>query len=417
VISHGKVVLMRSYGLADVEQHVPVTEHTVFEIASVSKQFTATAIMMLVQDGRLSVNDTITRVLDSLPETWKAVTIRHLLTHTSGIPELSRPEFHMNLRKDYQRRELVQLVANAPLDFMPGARHSYSNTGYALLGMVIEKVSGKEYGSFLRERLFEPLGMHDTRFNDRRAIIPHRARGYELVDYALVNAQYTSPSLPFAAGGLVSSVADMVRWMQAQGSEKLLPRAAWEQMWSKTTLSDGTTADYGFGWNVRNNWSRKRIEHGGGIEGFSAADTRFIDDSLDLIFLSNLSDGDRGHIVWGLMGIYLPATRYVPPAPIADRDTATTRFLRTVVNALVHGVGDSSWYTPRVQRYYFPDRIKARKAIGALGPLESFGLTGVLDDAGRQKRVYRAFLGPHPVHFTLWVTPDRRIDGVDFEVE
>jgi D-alanyl-D-alanine carboxypeptidase len=417
VVSRGKVVHLEGYGLADVEHEVPVTEHTVFELASVSKQFTATAIMLLVQDGALSLDDTITGVVDSLPTAWSAITIRHLLSHTAGLPDYSRPEFHLHVREEYTPRQLARLVMNAPLDFAPGAKHSYSNTGYALLGMAIEARSGKSYGTFLRQRIFEPLGMRDSRFNDRRAIIPHRARGYSLVDYTLQNAAYTDPSAPYAAGGLVSSAADMATWMQAQGSEKLLTRANWQQLWTEARLTDGTAVSYGLGWYVRHDWSRTRVEHRGGIEGFSNYDARFVEDSLAVVLLSN-ADVPFGRFGWGLFSIYLPETRYVPPRPIVDTDSATTQLLRRVVTALSQGTGDSAWYTPKVQQYYFPDRIKTRRrAFADLGPLTAFDLLETTDDKGRERRRYRAMFGATPVLFTYWLTPDRRIDDVDFQIE
>jgi CubicO group peptidase (beta-lactamase class C family) len=418
VVSQGKVVLLRGYGLADVEHSVPVTEHTVFELASVTKQFTATAIMMLVQDKKFSLDDTLAAVLDSLPKAWHPITIRQLLNHTSGIPDFARREFHMEIRRDYSHREILGLVANAPLDFAPGNRHSYSNTGYFLLGMVIEKMSGKDYGAFLRERIFQPLGMTDTRFNDRSAIIPNRARGYAFVEGTLQNAEYTNPAIPFAAGGLASSAADMAKWMQAQGSEKLLTRANWEQMWAPTRLNDGTNYEYGFGWNVRTSWSRKRVEHAGGIQGFSTYVTHFFDDNLSVIVLLNLDGGKSPRLAWGIWGTYLPAAQYKPPKPIADADPPTTDFLRRVTVALAQGTGEPNWFTPKVQRFYFPDRIKARKAmIGTFGPLRSFDLTEVKEEPGRQKRTYRAVFGTTPLRFSYWVTPDHKVDDVDFEVE
>jgi CubicO group peptidase (beta-lactamase class C family) len=323
----------------------------------------------------------------------------------------------MDLRKDYLPREIIQLVANAPLDFSPGDRHSYSNTGYVLLGMVIERLSGKDYGTFVRERIFVPLNMTESHFNDRRAIIANRARGYSLVDYTRQNADYVSPTLPYAAGALVSSAADMAKWMQAQGSEQLLARANWEQMWTKARLNDGTTVGYGFGWNIGTNWTRKRVEHGGGIQGFSTGVTRFIDDDLSVVFMLNQDTGP-GRFAWGIFGIYLPETRFNPPASIADPDPAKTEFLRQVVTALAQGTGDPTWYTPRVEQFYFPDRIKTRAAaFSMLGPLQSFDLTAIEEEPGRQKRTYRAIFGTTPMRYTLWVTPDGKVDAVDFQVE
>ena len=417
VVSKGEVVLLKGYGLADVENQVPAAANTVYEIASVTKQFTATAIMMLVQERKLALDDSINQVLDGLPAAWSKITIRQLLNHTAGLPEYSKPQFHLDMRKDHSSRDLLQLVVNTPLDFTPGERYSYSNTGYVLAGMLIEKLSGKDYGTFMRERIFEPLGMRDSRFNDQSAIIPNRARGYTFNNYTLANAEYTSSSNPYAAGGLLSSAADMAKWMQAQGSEKLLSRANWEQMWTNARLNDGTTFGYGFGWNIRTTWSRKRVEHSGGIQGFSSNVTRFIDDDLSVIFLVN-SDANVGRLGQHIFGLYLPATQYRPAKPIADADTATSDFLRRVSTALAQGTGDPGWYTPKVQSFYFPNRIKLRRgAFEGLGPMQSFDLLEVKEEAGRMKRIYRAVFGTTPMLFTYWLTPDHKVDDVNFEVE
>jgi CubicO group peptidase (beta-lactamase class C family) len=417
VVSHGKVVLLKSYGLADVENQVPATPHTVYELASVTKQFTAAAIMMLVQDGKLSLDDPINQLLDGLPAGWNKITIRQLLNHTAGVPEFSKPQFHLDMRADHAPRDLIQLVANAPLDFTPGEKYSYSNTGYVLLGMLIEKLSGKKYGTFVRERIFEPLDMKDSRFNDQSAIVPNRARGYTFTNFILENADFTSSSNPYAAGGLLSSAADMAKWMQAQGSEKLLSRSNWEQMWTEARLNDGTNFGYGFGWNIRTTWSRKRVEHAGGISGFKTNVTRFIDDDLSVIYLLN-SDAGPGSLGRRIFGLYLPATQYHPPKAIAETDTRITNLLRRVTVALSQGTGDPSWYTPKLQQYFFPDRIKLRKGwFDGLGPLQSFDLIQVKEESGRQKRIYRAVFDSIPMLFTYWLTPDHKIDDADFEVE
>jgi len=417
VVSHGKLVLLKSYGLADVENQVPATPHTVYELASVTKQFTATAIMMLVQEGKLSLDAAVNHVLDGLPAAWNKITIRQLLNHTAGLPDFSRPQFHLEMRADHSPRDLIQLVANTPLDFTPGEKYSYSNTGYVVLGMVIEKLSGRKYGTFVRERIFEPLDMRDSRFNDQSAIVPNRARGYTFSNFVLENADFTSSSNPYAAGGLLSSAADMAKWMQAQGSVKLLSQSNWEQMWTEARLNDGSNFGYGFGWNIRTTWSRKRVEHAGGISGFSTNVTRFIDDDLSLIYLLN-SDAGPGSLGRRIFGLYLPATQYHPPKAIAETDTATTDLLRRVTIALSQGTGDPSWYTPKVQQYFFPDRIKLRKGwFDGLGPLQSFDLIQVKEESGRQKRIYRGVFDSIPMLFTYWLTPDHKIDDADFEVE
>ena len=203
VVKDGEVVLAKGYGLANVELGVPATENTVYQLASVTKTFTATAVMMLVQDGKLTLDDKITERLADLPKAWEKVTVRHLLSHTSGIKSYtSLRDFGKTVRKDYAPRDLLELVSKEPLEFSPGDKWNYSNTNYFLLGMLIEKESGRKYGEFMAERIFKPLGMTNTRANDLHAIIPGRAQGYTWDGKALRIGEYHSPTQPFAAGML-----------------------------------------------------------------------------------------------------------------------------------------------------------------------------------------------------------------------
>ncbi len=214
VVKDGRVVMAKGYGVANVELSVPANENTVYQLASVTKQFTATAIMMLVEAGKLSLDDKVTKVLDGLPAAWSEVTVRHLLNHTSGIKSYtSVPSFFATARKDYQKEEIIKLVADAPLEFAPGEKWNYNNTGFFLLGLIIEKVSGKDYGAFLHERIFQPLGMTSTRVNDLKEIIRNRAPGYAWQNGTLRNGEYLSPTQPYSAGALVSNVGSgIIQW-------------------------------------------------------------------------------------------------------------------------------------------------------------------------------------------------------------
>ena len=267
VVKDGKVVMAKGYGLASVELGVPATADTVYQLASVTKTFTATAVMMLAREGKLSLDDKITERLPDLPEAWHDVTVRHLLSHTSGIKSYtSVKDFHKATRKDFARREILDLVAKEPLEFKPGAKWNYSNTGYFLLGMLIEKISGKTYGEFMAERVFKPLGMTRTRANDLRDIVSNRAQGYEWDGKELKNGEYVSPSQPFAAGMLLSSVNDLVKWDTALTGHTLIDAQSLERMWTPTRLSDGQDAEYGYGWQTSKVNGHRQVAHGGGIQ-------------------------------------------------------------------------------------------------------------------------------------------------------
>ena len=241
-----------------------------YELLSITKQFTAAAILVLVEEGKIGLDDTVAKYLPDSPTSWKDVTVRHLLTHTSGIMDFTDiPPFFEQLRLDATPDELLKAVKKRPLQFSPGTQWRYSNSNYYLLGQIIEKLSAKKYEEFLHEHLFQPLEMKATRMTDYRDIIPNRAAGYnwlgEEVEQTpaiitgfhgnknvLQNAIYISPSRKWAAGAIASSVNDLVKWDQALHTEKVLKRATREQMWTAAVLSAGEKTSYGFGNELRN---------------------------------------------------------------------------------------------------------------------------------------------------------------------
>jgi len=315
VMRDGHIVKARGYGLADVELDVPVTPETVFQMGSVGKQFTATAVMMLVQDGKVGFDDTITKYFPEGPAAWHDITVRELLTHTSGIPDYGAEENTMSkgvidFRKDYTEDELVRIFAALPLDFPPGSKWSYSNTGYVLLGVLIHRVTGQFYGDVLQERIFKPLGMSATRIISEADIIPHRSSGYRLVDGVLKNQEWVAPSLNTTAdGALYSNVRDMGKWDAALYTARLLPPAALAAMWTPVRLNDGTTHPYGFGWEVTSVNGHRVVRHDGAWQGFTMSIARYVDDRLTVIVFTNL-DEDHSHperIADHVAGLYLPA--------------------------------------------------------------------------------------------------------------
>jgi CubicO group peptidase (beta-lactamase class C family) len=305
IVRDGKVAKARGYGLANVEHQVPATETTVYQWASITKTFTGAAIQMMAVEGKLNVDDRLAQYYEKSPAAWQSVTLRHLLTHTSGIKSYtSLPGFHRNLRKDYNGEELISLVRDLPLEFSPGEKHSYSNTGYYLLGYVIEKVSAHSYGTFLEKRIFHPLGMETAMFNDQFKIVPNRATGYQVVDGELRTAEFVSPTQPFAAGALIGTVLDLAKWDAALYGEKLLPEAAREELWTAVKLKNGDTFPYGFGWYSGTHRERPYVAHGGGIPGFSSYIARFTKDKCTIIILMN-ADADAQKMANNIAGIEL----------------------------------------------------------------------------------------------------------------
>ena len=304
VVKDGKIMMARGYGFANIEHQVPVKPETIFQSGSTGKQFTATAVMMLVEEGKLGLDDKIMKYFPDAPPSWTNITIRHMLTHTSGMTDYT-PDF--DLRRDYTEDELYQRIKPIPLAFQPGEKWSYSNLAYVMLGILIHKVSGKFYGDFLQERVFKPLEMWTARVISEADIVPNRAAGYRVVNGQLKNQEWVSPALNTTAdGALYLTVYDMAKWDAALYTEKLLKRASLEQMWTPVKLNDGKTHPYGFGWALGEVRGHRIIEHGGAWQGFKAQITRYIDDKLTVIVLANQIRTNQAKLAQGVAAIINP---------------------------------------------------------------------------------------------------------------
>ena len=253
VLRDGQLVRAKGYGLANIELDVPVKPETIFQTGSVGKQFTATAVMMLVQEGKVGLDDKVSKYFAGTPAAWKDITVRNLLTHTSGIPEYTdtknaKVKELFNLRADYTEDELYQRLIRIPLDFEPGTKWKYSNSGYLLLGVLIHKVTGEFYGDFLQERIFRPLGMSTTRIISEEDIVANRSGGYRLVRGEIKNQEWVSPTLNTTAdGALYTNVLDLGKWDAALYTEKLINKASLALMWTPVTLRTGRHIHMGSG--------------------------------------------------------------------------------------------------------------------------------------------------------------------------
>jgi len=289
----GEPLYRRGYGRANVELGVPIIPETVFRIASVTKQFTAVAILMLEEAGKLALSDEITRFLPDYPAQGRAIRVEHLLTHTSGIQSYTDlPEWEPLQRTDLTLTELLDLFKDRPMQFEPGERHRYNNSGYVLLGAIVEKLSGQPYTEFLRERIFEPLGMTSSRYDDTARIIPNRAAGYSYTATGVVNASYLSMTQPHAAGGLLSTVDDLALWYDALHDNRLIRADTRERAWSPYILNNGEALEYGYGWGFDSLDGRRIVEHSGGIHGFLCNALYVPDDRLLAVALMNSTKGD-----------------------------------------------------------------------------------------------------------------------------
>jgi len=288
----GAVVLAKSYGFANVELEAPARAGTVYHIDSITKFMTAAAILKLADEGRLGLDDDLGRWVTGFSTPERPIRIRHLLNHTSGLASYTAlPAFQEKERLDLGHEDLIGLVRAAPAHFAPGEGWRYCNTGFYMLGMVIEKVTGQAYGDYMRTQLFEPLGMRDSRYGDVRPLIRNRAAGYEVERGRLVNPPLMSWGPPFAGGALVSTAPDLLKWTDGLAHGRLLKPASVERMWSPSRLADGTPIDYGLGTRLGTLSGHRMIGHTGNGGGFLNALLFFPEDDLTVAVLTNTDGG------------------------------------------------------------------------------------------------------------------------------
>jgi CubicO group peptidase (beta-lactamase class C family) len=283
VARDGNVLFKRSYGSAEVEWEVPNTPQTKFNIASLTKQFTGLAILQLAERGKLKLEDTVSKYYIEAPAAWEQITLYHLLTHTSGIPSPQGMDaYPRGIAQPYTPTELIAIARNKPLDFPPGTMRRYSNSGYILLGYVIEQASGLTYADYIQQNVFEPLAMHDSGYGSNALIIKHRASGYTCEGNSLRRGSYVDWSVPYAAGALYSTVEDLFRWDQALYTERLLGRKWLDRLFTPDK------SGYNYGWFIRGQGTNQRIYHEGSNPGFSAFIARYPADKTLVVVLSNL---------------------------------------------------------------------------------------------------------------------------------
>lgn len=299
---HGTPVISKGYGWANAEWEIPNSPQTKFRIGSITKQFTSMVVMQLQEKGKLKVQDPICQYLSPCPNAWKAVTVHHLLTHTSGIPSYTGLADVMKTNMmPRSAEELVATFRDLPLEFEVGSQFKYNNSGYFLLGLIIEKITGRKYDLVVREQIFDPLGMKDSGYDTPDVILPRRATGYARRGTATINAPYLDMMTPYAAGSLYSTVEDLLKWDQALYTDTLLPSAARDAMF--TAFKDG----YAYGWTIRlaspETFGHRQIAHGGGINGFSSMFVRLPDDNITAIVLANTTPTNTGRLARDLLAI------------------------------------------------------------------------------------------------------------------
>jgi CubicO group peptidase (beta-lactamase class C family) len=431
IYSRGQILLAKGYGLANVELNVPVKPETIFQSGSVGKQFVSAAIMMLVEEGKLSLDDSITKYFSDAPAAWKPILIKNLLSHTSGLSEYESedrigPNGPFYLRLDFTEDELVTKIEALPIEWAPGEKWAYRNTNYVLLGVLIHKITGKPYYEFLGERIFKPLGMTSTRLISDRDIIPNRAAGYELDNGQLKNQEWVSPTFNSTADGtLYFNVLDLAKWDAALYGTQLLKQSSLDRIWTVYPLNDGkpNPAGYGFGWAIGKQNEHKRIEHGGAWQGFTCNISRYPGDSLTVVVLTNLDAGhsDPGPIAHVIAGLVDPPLLPAKLAPIADTQPAIAAALSKFLDQLVAGQDIRPQTAPELAARITPEIMKSvQQRISRFWPGGTLTLVKrgpVPDHAGLTSSLFRLSKAGETMLISFGLDASGKISTIGFSAD
>jgi CubicO group peptidase (beta-lactamase class C family) len=418
VLRGDRVVLARGYGLSNVELRVPASDSTIYQSGSVGKQFTAAAVAMLSQQGRFRLDDPITRWLTEGAGRWDSITIRHLLTHTSGIGEYTDSTF--DYRKDYTEDQLVRFAASRPLDFPPGTRWAYSNTGYLLLGVLVHRVTGRFYGSVLHELIFRPLRMSTARIISEADIVPNRAAGYELKREQLKNQDWVAPSLNTTAdGSLYLSIKDLTAWAISLDQARIPESTVLQEVWRPARLKDGGLYPYGFGWSLAGQRTHRRIGHTGSWQGFRTAIHRYPEFRLTVIVLANLAQAEAGSLAEGVAGLVEPAL--LPPQRLAAPIGGPLLSLGAgqLLSRLARGV-DTGLLTPGLHRFLSPAlRAELGELVGGVASWTPLGCDSLAGQgiawlgAPIERACYTRGTGKEQAIVTVFYTRDWKVAHLD----
>lgn len=424
VVRDGKLVKAAGYGLANLELNVPARSETVYEIGSISKHFTAEAVLLLAQEGRLGLDDRLGKYLAEIPSAWKDITLRHILTHTSGLKDWEAAAV-LSYRREYTADEFIKLMAPFPLDFAPGERWAYTNTGFPLLGPVIERVSGKRFEEFMTERIFKPLGMNDTRYNHPSHIVPNHAGGYVEDEGVLRKGEPLRPQVIAPNGGMLTTVLDLTKWEQVLHTERLFNPASLALMQTPVRLNGGATFNSGLGLFLdRFRGHRLLLHNGSTVAGFGAVFYTYPDDKLTVIVLCNI---DRGNAVNTLAtrvaSFYGPklSISALPeqPDPAPEFSTRLVQMLTDLSQSKASGSLSKEWerLIPQSTKDKIADQLGDLKRLAYL---ETETLKEKIDRLGlavTQIKRYKLLTGPRTFYYTFELTEDGRVARFFFEEE
>lgn len=372
IVREGHLAKAKGYGLANLETGTPATAETQFKLASLSKQFVAAGIMVLNQDGQIHLDDHVNKYIDDVPESWRAITIRHLLTHTSGIVKDSAAFDPFKAQPDI---DVIRSVYDKSLQFQPGDAWSYSNIGYYVLAEIIHRVTQEPWVEFIQKNALQKAGISGEHSVDPALIIVGRASGYEVRGSTIHNAEVWSAVRP--SGGFLASALDLALWDEALNGDRVLNSDSRKLMWSPVRLNNQKTFGYGFGWFVEEPNGHPRVHHDGGVPGFSCDYEKFPDDHLAVAVLANVGERDLRDVAIGVAALMIPELQPPPSPAIADNEPQVTERLREVIDELAQGKLAQGQFSEQLAGWLSGDLKNGfGENLRSLGPIQSLVLIG-----------------------------------------
>jgi len=410
VLKEGKILKMQSYGLANIETSSPATSQTVYKLGSLSKQFIAAAVMMLQQSGKINLDKPISKYLDSLPAAWRGISIRNLLSHTSGLAR-DAPDF--DPLKVRPLREDIKAIYPLPLDFAPGTQWDYSNMNYYVLAAIIQKVTGTNWAEWISRHIFIPSGMRQTRTCSMTDLVPNRAGGYKKTNAGWQNAEIWLALRP--SGAFLSSIADMAKWDRMLNTNKLLTAGSKKQMWTAMKLNDGKATHYGLGWFIDSVNNHLRVHHDGGVPGFRSDFERYPDDKLSVIVLTNVGSVNAERMAQNIAAFYMPVLKPLPAKVLPDKEPEITVMVKHFINGLQQRSAiDTSTLSREIAEHYTKDGARAL-ANAISGKIRSITLIGRRENNNRRTYRYRLDYGYDYIDLVIQFNSDNKITGYGFD--
>lgn len=428
IVRDGRMLHVGGYGLANVEHDVRATPDTIFHSGSTGKMFTAAAVLMLVQDGRIELDHVLRRYIPEGPESWNEITIHQLLSMMSGLGNFNESfaptsivdnAVPLNQWQDHSEEQLIALAALSPRLFVPGESYAYSNIGYVLAGFIVARICGKPYYEFLRERLFQPIGMTTAREASWFDIVPNRAAGYNIRNTCLVNRQWTAPTLLRTGdGGLYFTPRDIAQWFIELDNPSLFSSDSIKGMFEPALMNDGRAAfnGYALGWQNSEVRGHRKIRHGGTWDGFRAEFIRFPSQRLSIAVLANLEQAQVARIAQDIAGLIDPALTAYQPIP--ETNPATTQGDGDLLRAIAIGQAPREAFIEEAwsnwSRNWLEQAIGESEADLAGAPLE---LVDHIGNGTAYSRRYRLPIGRYHMHWTVGRTADGRVSEMRFHME